>query len=103
MRKHPKIAIATLSTLSAISIVSSARVYADDTTLRFGDLDLTSEAGKAELARRIDAALRLACPDEAITGSHIPNRKARALCEAGVRRQIDSFIARRAGQTNRAG
>ena len=51
MRKHPKIAIATLSTLSAISIVSSARVYADDTTLRFGDLDLTSEAGKEALLR----------------------------------------------------
>ena len=103
MRARPKFAIVTLTALSAVAIVSSARVYADDATFRFGDLDLTSEAGKTELNRRIDTAVRRACPDEAVTGSRVPILEARAQCEAEVRRQIESFIARRSRQSNKAG
>jgi UrcA family protein len=107
MRRHsriaPRIGIATLSTLTAISIVSAARVYAEDATFRFGDLDLTSEAGKAELARRIDMAVRQACPDQSVTGSRVPIREARAQCEADVRRQIETIIARRAARASKAG
>ena len=103
MRRSPRFAIATVSALSAFVLVSSAKVYADDATFRFGDLDLTSEAGKAELARRIDAAVRRACPDEAITGSRVPVRNARTQCETDVRRQIEAFVARRSARTNKAG
>jgi len=103
MRRSPRFAIATISALSAFVLVSSAKVYADDTTFRFGDLDLTSEAGKAELARRIDAAVHRACPDQTVTGSRVPVREAQTQCEADVRRQIEAFIARRSARANKAG
>ena len=65
---------------------------------RFNDLDLSSEAGRAELEKRIGAVMRQACPEETVTGSRISSDDDRAECMADVRRQIMARINTRAAR-----
>lgn len=81
--------------LSVVALAASAQ--AESVAFRYNDLDLSTDAGKAELEKRIDAATRKACPGEAITGSRISSETARAECMVDVRRQIMARVNSRAG------
>lgn len=85
-----------LATLSAAVLTTATPAQAAAAALRIGDLDLATEAGKAELARRVDVAVRQACPEEVTTGTRIGNRAGREQCEADARKQIEAYLARRA-------
>jgi UrcA family protein len=98
--KKPLIASLALAALGASTIVLAPPALAGAATLRTSDLDLTTEAGKAELSRRIDAAVNQACPAETITGSRIANQSAREECVAEARKQIQAHVAK---LTKRAG
>jgi UrcA family protein len=88
-------ALAALS-LSAIAPVSAA--FADTAQLRVNDLDLSTAAGKAELARRIETVAVKACPAVTTTGSRIPDREGQKLCMADVRKQIEARLSAREGR-----
>jgi UrcA family protein len=84
-----------VSALAASLLASSLPASAQAAALRIGDLDLTSEAGKAELARRVELAVRQACPGEEVTGTRMGNKGAQQACEAEARGQIEAHVARR--------
>jgi len=55
------------------TIATAAPALADQVSVSYKDLDLTTEQGQSTLARRLDAAARDACGYEgALTGSRIP-------------------------------
>lgn len=92
----PKIITKTaIATLFSLGLATAAQ--ATGVALRYNDLDLSTDAGRAELDRRIDRVMRQACPAETITGSRIAVESARAECIAAVRRQIDVKLASRSG------
>lgn len=92
--RHFKTALA--ATLPAL--VLSAAAWADTAELRYKDLDLSTETGRAELAKRVDAVARKACTPETITGSRIPNRSAQERCIDDAKRQIEAQLAARSGR-----
>ncbi|MGE3690666.1 MAG: UrcA family protein [Novosphingobium sp.] len=84
--------------LAAIALPLAAMpAHAETAQLRYDDLDLATEAGKAELSRRIDTVAQKACPLESITGSRIQLRDEQARCMADVRRQIASKLGDQLG------
>ena len=87
---------ALAAALPALALSNAA--LADTAQLRYNDLDLSTEAGQAELARRVDAVARKACTPETITGSRIPNRSAQERCIVDAKRQIETQLAARAGR-----
>lgn len=94
---------ATIKILLAAALVSGtasaigAPVAAQGVAFRYKDLDLSTDAGRAELEKRIAAVVRQACPDETVTGSRMAVAGAREQCTADVRRQIMSRIEARTG------
>ncbi len=80
-----------------IALSFAAGAHAESVAFRYNDLDLTTDAGKAELEKRIDTVMRQACPGEAITGSRIASDPERTECMADVRRQIMARINSRSG------
>ena len=67
------------------------------------DLDLTTEQGRAELDRRIDAAARYACRmDETVLGTRIPTREQRD-CYREARNQLDQRFAQVIAQSQARG
>lgn len=78
-----------------LAAAPSAAALAETAQLRTHDLDLTSEAGKAELSRRIDVAARKACRATPQTGTRIDNRAGLAECMTDVRRQVETRLALR--------
>jgi UrcA family protein len=91
-----------LAALSASALMAASPALAGAAALRIGDLDLTSEAGKAELARRIDVAVREACPEETVTGTRLADRSSRDECVSEARKQIEAFVARRTNRANKS-
>ena len=85
-----------LKTLGAAALMISGAAFAETASLDFKGLDLTTEAGKAEMNRRIEAVARRACPAEALTGSRIPPIRQREECMADVRRQVQAKLAAKA-------
>ncbi len=73
---------------ASLTVGLTAGASAASAALRYNDLDLATEAGQAELERRIDTVMRQACPEETVTGSRIAVASGRAECMADVRRQI---------------
>lgn len=96
----PRLSIAALAAVALPALLLAGAASADTAQLRYNDLDLTTEAGKAELAKRIDATVRKACTPETVTGSRIPNRAAQEQCIVDARRQIEEKIAMRAGRAS---
>lgn len=90
-----KLALALTTFAPALAFGLAAEAGAAGVAFRYNDLDLGTEAGRAELEKRIDSAMRAACPDETITGSRITVSGARAECMAEVRRQINARMASR--------
>lgn len=79
----------------ATPIAASAADEAETQTVgvTYKDLDLTSEAGKAELERRLDNAARNVCGmSEKRTGTRISSREART-CYRDARGQLDRHLA----------
>lgn len=92
MTKFRPIAFAALA---AASLGLSATAHAESVEVRFADLDLTTDAGRAELAQRVNRAANRACSDTRDTGTNIVNRAAIEACRASVRDQVNARIARR--------
>lgn len=84
--------------LAAATLALTPAAHADDTIesearVAYGDLDLTTEEGVAELDRRIDEAARTICGvREVRTGSRLPSRSARK-CYDEAKRQLDRQFA----------
>lgn len=76
----------------AASILAATPALAADAKLVWKDLDLTTDAGKAELDSRIDAAATQVCSAEAVTGTRIA-RGASPACLAEARDAIKARIA----------
>ncbi|MFA7585292.1 MAG: UrcA family protein [Novosphingobium sp.] len=90
-------------TLSTIALAPAAIAASEGTAeVRIGDLDLTSAAGKAELASRVDAVAQRLCRTDPATGSLIRDRAASRACVANVQRQIETRLALRTGTENRS-
>lgn len=67
------------------------------------DLDLSTEAGKAELERRIDRAAKQACGfDEAQVGTLVRTREQRS-CYRQAKRQFDRHFAQIIEEAQRGG
>lgn len=82
----------TVLGLAALALGTAASAASTSVEFRYRDLDLSTEAGQQELERRIDTAVRRACPDETVTGSRISSNADRAECMADVRSQIAARI-----------
>lgn len=87
--------------LAASTLAFAPAALAATAQVRVNDLDLTTEAGKAALSKRIDDAARRACRTGARTGSRIASRDGLDACIADVRRQVESRLALNAGGENR--
>lgn len=86
----------TASALAAASISFAPVAVAGETaTLDYSDLDLATEAGKAEFSKRVDAAARKACRTKPTTGSRIESKAGLDTCMADVRRQVEARLATR--------
>lgn len=94
-----------LNALTASALAAAAIAFApvvasagETAALDYSDLDLSTEAGKAELSKRIDTAARKACRGKPTTGSRIESRTGLDECMADVRRQVESRLATRANR-----
>jgi UrcA family protein len=81
-----------ITPLIVLAVFGAGAVQAQTVEIRYADLDLKSEAGKAELDRRIERAARQACAEETPSGSRISNRDELAKCMANVRKQAEKAI-----------
>jgi UrcA family protein len=95
MRSTPAILAAALA---ATAFATPAFAESDRVNVRYADLDLSTEAGQAQLERRIDKAVRAACgANETNVGTRLPSREAQACVERTkptVREQVAANIAR---------
>ncbi len=90
-----KIALAlATAALLATPLAASAQTTVQRTVgVTYTDLDLTTEAGRAELERRIDNAARSACAiGETDLGTRLLTREKRA-CYRDARAQLDQRFA----------
>lgn len=76
----------------AATVLAATPALAADAKLTWKDLDLNTDAGKAELGRRIDAAAAQVCTTEPVTGSRLAHR-ATSSCLAEARAVITERIA----------
>lgn len=87
------LALATAALSIAPVAANAATVEQRTTGVAFRDLDLTTEAGRAELDRRIDAAARQVCAiGETDVGTRIVTREKRE-CYREARAQLDQRFA----------
>lgn len=89
---------AGLAALAGLALVSAAGATAPERArerVAYGDLDLTSEAGKATLDKRIRAAVKRVCNRDFGTGSDLIEwNKCKRESLAGANLQMDVVIAR---------
>lgn len=93
--------------LSAAAALSVPAMAADDqpnrTSVRYHDLDLSTEAGQKELDRRLDKAARQVCGmNAATTGSRVASRDARD-CYRQARTTLDRQFAAVVNRETRGG
>ncbi|WP_144095692.1 UrcA family protein [Croceicoccus sediminis] len=83
--------IAAIAATAALAIAAPA--FAASVEVEYKDLDLTTEAGQAQLEDRLDDAARQVCGmDQIQTGTRIRSREARD-CYAGAKAQLSQQIA----------
>jgi UrcA family protein len=88
------LALATAALLAAPVMAGAQQIEQRTVGVTFADLDLTTEAGRAELERRIDNAARSACAmGEADLGTRVMTREKRT-CYREARAQLDQRFAR---------
>jgi UrcA family protein len=86
----------TASALAAAAVSFAPAAVAGETAqLQYNDLDLSTEAGKAELSKRIDVTARKVCRTAPSTGSRIESREGLDECMANVRQQVETRLATR--------
>lgn len=84
----------TASALAAAAVsFAPAAVAGETAALQYNDLDLSTDAGKAELSKRIDVAARKACRTQPTTGSRIQSNEGLDECMANVRNQVETRLA----------
>ena len=81
----------------AATVLAATPAFAADARLTWKDLDLSTDAGKAELDNRIEAAAQQVCTREAVTGTRI-TRGATSSCLADARKAMTTLIAAKTGQ-----
>lgn len=81
--------------LTALALGLAAPALAETATIKFHDLDLSTEAGQASLEARIKSAARRVCDDGVLTGTRIPHYAQRDACFASVQRQVAEQLAAR--------
>jgi UrcA family protein len=92
MPRTPRALIAAMAiAITAIPAMATAAPYA---TVRYSDLDLTTDEGRDILDARIERAVRAVCPGstEAV---RILRERADAECQAAARSQIETKLADR--------
>ncbi|MDE2596228.1 MAG: UrcA family protein [Sphingomonadales bacterium] len=86
----------------ALTLSAAAHAEAPALELRFGDLDLSSEAGKAELSRRIARVATAICEQGVQTGTLLAGN-ANAKCRADARAALADRVARAAPNSGLGG
>jgi UrcA family protein len=88
-------AIAVIASTPIAFVAFAPAAFADDTVLRYADLDLATPAGRVELDSRIDKAAHIACTNSQLTGTRIPSKPTeRCLTEARnqIAAQVDARL-----------
>ncbi len=78
----------------ALALTSASAAFAQEAALRYGDLDLSSAAGQAELERRIEGAIRKVCRAERNSSTILVDLEAVERCKSDVRTQIANELPR---------
>jgi UrcA family protein len=91
-------ALAASALAAAAATLAPVAVAGETAALSYSDLDLSTEAGKAELSKRIDATARKACSTEPATGTRIKSQAGMEECMADVRRQVETRLASQANR-----
>jgi UrcA family protein len=84
----------TAAALGAAALSLSPAAYAAAPSVSWKDLDLSTDAGKAALDTRVEAAAQAICTPQVTTGTII-NRAPSARCVADASEQIKARIASR--------
>ncbi len=79
-------------TLALLGAASAAQ--AQTAEVHFADLNLSSQAGQAELDRRVEGAARRVCEVTAPIGSRTAYRTAEGRCKISVRQQVAAALPR---------
>lgn len=88
------LALATAALLATPVMAGAQQTEQRTVGVTYADLDLATEAGRAELDRRIDNAARSACAmGEADLGTRVMTREKRT-CYRDARAQLDQRFAR---------
>jgi UrcA family protein len=77
----------------AASVTAATPALAGEARLTWSDLDLTTDAGKTELDRRIAAAATEACRPQVLTGSTLSRRAPAPRCLADTKEALAARIA----------
>lgn len=94
--------------LACAGLLLSTGVAAEErdtrtTGVTYQDLDLSTEEGRTELARRIDNAAKTVCGvNEREVGSNIMSRESRA-CYRNAKRELERHFAQVVEERSRAG
>lgn len=83
-----------LASATALTLLGAGAVQAGTAEVRFGDLNLASAAGRAELDRRIESAARRACAIEVPAATRLEDRTQIQRCKAEVRAQAAAALPR---------
>lgn len=78
----------------ALALTSASAAFAQESTVRYSDLDLSQAAGQRELERRIDTAAKQVCRAQPATGTRIVDQRQVKRCQAEVRAQVESQMPR---------
>ena len=89
-----KFRTALIALAAASTAIIAAPAAAETAKLKWKDLDLSTEAGRTELDRRIGVAADQLCRLDSVTGSILP-RPATPECLAEARDQIQTKLASR--------
>jgi UrcA family protein len=79
----------------ATACLAATPALAGNAKLVWNDLDLGTEAGRAELDSRIEAAAQQVCAPEAVTGSRLAPSNPSARCLLDARDEIRAQLAAR--------
>lgn len=95
-------AASLLASTLAVATAPAAIAAANETEVRYGDLDLSTEAGRATLDTRIARAARAVCSSKVQTGTMFHGR-IDAQCFAQAKSAIERQIAARTGNDRLGG
>ena len=88
---------------AVLAVPVAAADEAPSVAVRYGDLDLTSEAGQRQLDLRLERAAREVCGvNEKIVGSHLRSQHSQE-CYREARRELDQQYAQLVTRKSAAG